>query len=143
MGQNALHIAYGPRWPRLPIENELVYSFKVPTCGNTGEIVGWASLTPDPFGQVTYHSHGIFPVYQRLKLTKPLTDLSKSLGFTETNCVALCAHILDTNVDYQAWMRANHVQRGWKAAGRITLPEGYDVYVILREDWETNHPRTS
>jgi hypothetical protein len=135
MGKDALRVAYGPRWPRLPFDNELVYSFKVPTCGGEGEIVGWASLIPDVFGQVTYHSHGIFPQYQKLKLTKPLTDLSKALGFSETNCVALCAHILDTNTEYQAWFRENYEKRGWKPAGRVTLPEGYDVYVILRKDW--------
>lgn len=135
MGKTALQAAYGAHWPRLPVTGERVYSFKAPTCGTEGVTIGWASLLYNPLEQVTLHSHGIFPEYQRLKLTKPLTNLSKSLGFSETPCVALCAHILDSNPEYQTWMRQNHVKRGWKAAGRITLPEGYDVYVILREDW--------
>lgn len=135
LGSDALHEAYGPRWPRPPYPTELVYEFRVPTCGAAGVFVGWASLLYSPLEQVTWHSHGILPEFQRQRMTKPLTDLSKGLGFSETPCLALGAKILDTNATYQAWMRENHVARGWKAAGRVTLPTAYDMYVILREDW--------
>lgn len=136
LGPEKLQAAYGSHWPRPPIADEQVFEFRVPTCGGTGELVGWASLLYDPTEQVTWHSHGIFPEFQRQKMTKPLTDLSKSLGFSETPCLALGAKILDTNATYQAWMRENHTTRGWKPAGRVTLPIGYDVYVIMREDWK-------
>lgn len=138
LGVAELHASYGERWPRMPFPDEQVYEFRVPTCGGTGELVGWASLLYSPMEQITWHSHGIYPEFQRQKMTKPLTDLSKGLGFSETPCVALGAKILDTNSGYQAWMRQNHVARGWKAAGRVTLPTAYDMYVILREDWVKN-----
>lgn len=135
VGQDTLHAAYGSHWPRFPVHGERIYEFCIPTCGTIGERVGWASLIYEPTERVTWHSHGIFPAYQKLKLTYPLTHISKGFGFSETPCLAVGAKILDTNTSYQAWMREHHVERGWKAAGRVTLPEGYDVYVILREDW--------